>query len=54
MKFHAVRSEGCGMPGVSGELKANGPPTSGGRAKLGGAVPWVWFEGLVSGGGVPG
>jgi hypothetical protein len=39
MKSQAVFCEGWGMPGVSGELKARGPPISGGLAKLPGVVP---------------
>ena len=47
-KSHAVRSLGAGMPGVSGELKASGPPTSARRAKLPGDVPWWRVEGLAA------
>jgi hypothetical protein len=39
MKSHAVRGEGGGMPGVSGELKLCAPPTCGAFAKLPGVVP---------------
>jgi hypothetical protein len=45
-KSHAVRSLGRGIPGVSGELKASGPPTSARRAKLPGVVPCASVEGL--------
>jgi hypothetical protein len=37
-KSHAVLSEGCGMPGVSGLANMRGPPMSGARAKLPGVV----------------
>jgi hypothetical protein len=39
MKSHAVRGEGGGMPAVSGELNASGPPSCAGFAKLPGVVP---------------
>ncbi len=46
MKSHAVRGEGGGIPGVSGELNASGLPTSGAFAKLPGVVPCARLEGL--------
>jgi hypothetical protein len=51
MKSHADFSEGCGMPGVSGELKASGPPTEAGFAKLPGVVPPGREDGLPPTGG---
>jgi hypothetical protein len=45
MKSQAVRSEGAGMPGVSGELNASGLPSWLGLAKL----PGVVVEGVVPG-----
>ena len=47
MKSQAVLSEGCGMPGVSGEEKVRAPPTCGGFAKLPGVVPWSVEDGLL-------
>jgi hypothetical protein len=47
MKSHAVRGDGGGMPGVSGELNARGCPTSGGFAKLPGVVPWRQLDGFA-------
>ena len=44
MKSQAVREDISGMPGVSGEEKARGPPMSGGFAKLPGLVPGSWRE----------
>jgi hypothetical protein len=46
MKSQAVRVLGGGMPGVSGEEKDSGPPTSGGFAKEPGFVPSRELEGL--------
>lgn len=45
MKSHAVREDGAGMPGVSGDEYVSGPPTSGARAKLPGVVPCPPVEG---------
>jgi len=39
MKSQAVLSEGCGMPGVSGDENARTPPISGAFAKLPAVVP---------------
>ncbi|GJM20754.1 MAG: hypothetical protein DHS20C15_06690 [Planctomycetota bacterium] len=47
MKSHAVLSLGCGMPGVSGELKVHGVPTRGPFAKLPGEVPSAREDGLL-------
>ena len=46
MKSQAVRSDGGGMPGVSGELNASGRPSCGGFAKLPGVVPWPRLDGF--------
>ena len=46
MKSHAVRGDGGGMPGVSGELNARGRPSCGGFAKLPGVVPWLRLDGF--------
>jgi hypothetical protein len=50
-KSHAVFSDGCGIPGVSGEEYVQRPDTPGaihgGTAKLPGVVPWDVDEGLV-------
>ena len=51
MKSQALRSETGGIPGVSGELNARGPPICGGRAKLPGVVPSPVVEGLLPRGG---
>jgi len=45
LKSHAVREDGAGMPGVSGDEYVSGPPTSGARAKLPGVVPCPPVEG---------
>ena len=47
MKSQAVKAEGWGIPGVSGELKLCLPPISGGFAKLPGVVPCPNIEGLL-------
>ena len=47
MKSQAVRGDGGGMPGVSGELNASGRPNSGGFAKLPGVVPWRRLDGFA-------
>ena len=47
-KSHAVFMLGAGMPGVSGELNASGPPTSARRAKLPGVVPCASVDGLCA------
>jgi hypothetical protein len=46
MKSHALRGDGGGMPGVSGELNVRAVPTRGGFAKLPGVVPWPRLDGL--------
>ncbi|MBW1874656.1 MAG: hypothetical protein JRI98_04575 [Deltaproteobacteria bacterium] len=46
MKSHAVLSLGCGIPGVSGDEKARGPPISGAFANEPGVVPAPWLDGL--------
>jgi hypothetical protein len=51
MKSQAVFVEGCGMPGVSGELNDRGPPMSAGLAKLPGLVPCLSVEGFPPRGG---
>ncbi len=50
-KSQAVACDGAGMPGVSGELKARTPPTSGRFAKLPGLVPCGAEDGLFPSGG---
>ena len=51
MKSQAVFSDGAGMPGPSGELKVQGVPTRGARAKLPGFVPWRVEDGFSPRGG---
>ncbi len=43
---HAVDADADGIPGVSGDENANGPPTFEGFAKLPGVVPALREEGL--------
>ena len=47
-KSQAVFELGSGMPGVSGEAKASGPPMSARRAKEPGVVPCACVEGLCA------
>ena len=47
-KSHAVLLLGAGMPGVSGELNASGPPMSARRANDPGVVPCACVDGLCA------
>ena len=47
LKSQAVLSEGCGMPGVSGEENERGPPICAALAKLPGFVPFAAFRAAV-------
>jgi hypothetical protein len=51
MKSQAVFSDGAGIPAVSGELKLQGVPMRGTRAKLPGFVPWPDDDGFRPSGG---
>jgi hypothetical protein len=42
----AVTVDGAGIPGVSGDENVNGPPISGGSARLPGLVPSARLEGF--------